>query len=43
MKWEKKGLIYCPSSKCGWKQQFAMLPTPLLIEDDCLRDSSGIL
>ncbi len=37
MKWEKKGLIYCPSSKCGWKQQFAMLPTPLLIEDDCLR------
>lgn len=33
MKWNKKGLIYCPDGKTDWAQQFAMLPTPLLLED----------
>lgn len=33
MKWEKKGLIYCPSGEPGWRNQFAMLPTPLLMQD----------
>lgn len=33
MKWEKKGLIYCPNEIGTWKEQFAMLPTPLEIED----------
>lgn len=37
MKWEKKGLIYCPTGEEGWQEQFAMLPTPLLIEEKRLR------
>lgn len=31
MKFEKRGLIYCPNKENIWRQQFAMLPTPLLI------------
>lgn len=37
MYWEKRGLIYCPSDKDGWKQQFAICPTPFLITKDRLR------
>ncbi|ODM13344.1 hypothetical protein BLA28_03275 [Eisenbergiella tayi] len=33
MKWNKKGLIYCPDGSDGWKNQFAMLPTPILLKD----------
>lgn len=33
MKWEKKGLIYCAQQDAFWKQQFAMLPTPILLDD----------
>lgn len=31
MRWEKKGLIYCPHQESKWKNQFAMLPTPILL------------
>lgn len=31
MQWKKKGLIYCPKEKGTWMEQFAMLPTPILI------------
>lgn len=31
MKWNKKGLIYCPNEIGTWKEQFAMLPTPILL------------
>lgn len=31
MRWEKKGLIYCPNNESEWKNQFAMLPTPILL------------
>lgn len=37
MKWEKKGLIYCPDGHIDWMKQFAMLPTPLLINESTLR------
>ena len=37
MKWEKKGLIYCPDGTIDWMKQFAMLPTPLLINESTLR------
>lgn len=37
MKWEKRGLIYCPNGQNGWDNQFAMLPTPLLISQNRLR------
>lgn len=33
MKWEKKGLIYCPLGEYEWMDQFAMLPTPILLGD----------
>nr|WP_308624420.1 hypothetical protein [uncultured Eisenbergiella sp.] len=33
MRWKKKGLIYCAQQDAFWKNQFAMLPTPLLMED----------
>ena len=37
MKWEKQGLIFCPKDEFGWRRQFAMLPTPYLVEPDRLR------
>lgn len=33
MKWEKKGLIYAAENDAEWKNQFAMLPTPILLGD----------
>ena len=33
MKWNKKGLIYCPQNSEEWIKKFAMLPTPLLINN----------
>lgn len=33
MKWKKKGLIYCPVGEKAWQNQFAMLPTPIMVED----------
>jgi hypothetical protein len=37
MRWEKKGLIYCPDGHIEWQYQFAILPTPLLINEMTLR------
>lgn len=37
MKWEKRGLIFCPDGSQDWQFQFAMLPTPLLINPKRLR------
>lgn len=37
MKWEKKGLIYCPDGSIEWQKQCAMLPTPLLLDSGILR------
>lgn len=37
MRWEKKGLIYCPKGDINWQKQFAMLPTPLLLSQNVLR------
>lgn len=33
MKWIKKGLIYSADGRKVWKKEFAMLPTPLLVEN----------
>lgn len=33
IKWKKRGLIYCPNGDAEWKTMFAMLPTPLFIQD----------
>ncbi len=32
MKWKKKGLIYAPSKTKFWNQKYAILPTPIFIE-----------
>lgn len=37
MKWEKKGLIFCPDGNIEWQNQFAMLPTPILLDEKRLR------
>ena len=37
MKWIKKGLIYAPSGKDDWKNQFAQCPTPVLLKNGRLR------
>lgn len=31
MRWEKRGLIYNAPGTPGWKNQFAMLPTPIML------------
>lgn len=33
MIWQKKGVIYSAENDAPWKNQFAMLPTPLLMDD----------
>ena len=37
MKWQKKGLIYAPNGETWWQKQFAMLPTPILLDSNTLR------
>lgn len=37
MKWKKKGLIYCATGEFEWNFQWAMLPTPILLEKKTLR------
>lgn len=32
MNWAKKGLVYCPAGDSDWRFQYAMLPTPLMID-----------
>lgn len=32
MQWMKKGNIYTPSGEVGWRNQFAMLPTPFMMD-----------
>lgn len=33
MQWEKKGLIYNAKKDVGWRNQFAMLPTPIILDE----------
>jgi len=37
MKWEKKGLIYCPDGSISWQNSSAMLPTPYMKNENRLR------
>lgn len=37
MKWEKKGLIYCPNGELSWAIKYAFPPTPYLLDNDRLR------
>lgn len=48
MKWEKKGLIFCPEGEYDWKNNSALTPTPILIDKNTIRvyvsfrDAAGI-
>ncbi len=42
MKWEKKGLIYCPDGSMGWAQHSALTPTPVLMDQDTIRVYAGM-
>ncbi len=37
MKWEKKGLIYCPDGKYSWAKKYAFPPTPYFLTDEVIR------
>src|SRR6056297_2353062 len=41
MKWQKKGLIYCPGAEIDWAKDSALTPTPILINDDTIRVYAG--
>lgn len=41
MKWEKKGLVYSPLKDKTWKDNSALTPTPILIDEDTIRVYSG--
>lgn len=47
MKWEKKGLIYCPDGSLGWAQNTFLTPTPIIIDGNIriyggFRDEEGV-
>jgi hypothetical protein len=42
MKWEKKGLIYCPDGSMGWARHSALTPTPVLMGNDTIRVYAGL-
>lgn len=42
MRFEKKGLIYCPSGEHWWEKDSFMTPTALLIERDVIRIWGGV-
>ena len=47
MKWEKKGLIYCPDGSSKWARHTVITPTPILLNDVIriyagFRDDQGI-
>lgn len=37
MHWRKLGLVYRPSGEFPWARQYAHLPTPILLESNCIR------
>jgi predicted GH43/DUF377 family glycosyl hydrolase len=41
MRWLKKGLIYTPSLKNDWRNNSALTPTPILINENVLRVYAG--
>jgi len=37
MHWQKLGLIYCPDGSLPWAQNHAMIPTPMLLDEERIR------
>ncbi len=42
MKWEKKGLIYCPDGKNNWDSNSFMTPTAIMLNTDTIRIYGGM-
>lgn len=42
MRWNKKGLIYCPNNEHKWEKDTFMTPHALLINDDTIRIYGGV-
>jgi predicted GH43/DUF377 family glycosyl hydrolase len=42
MKWEKKGLIYCPDGSMSWARNSALTPTPVLVNESTIRVYAGL-
>jgi len=41
MKWNKKGVIYCPRGEKDWALHSAITPTPILLNDEVIRIYAG--
>lgn len=41
MKWEKKGLVYCPDGQYSWAKHSALTPTPILLDETTIRVYAG--
>lgn len=41
MKWQKKGLIYCPDGSSSWAKHSALQPTPFVLNDEIIRIYAG--
>ncbi len=41
MKWEKKGLIYSPDLSIDWRNNSALTPTPIVLDDETIRIYAG--
>lgn len=41
MRWERKGLIYCPNGERGWDNNSVLTPTPFLLNNDTIRVYGG--
>lgn len=41
MKWEKLGLVYCPTGERGWDRNSALTPTPILLDEATIRVYAG--
>ncbi len=42
MKWEKKGLIYCPDGSQEWARHSALTPTPIVLDKETIRVYAGM-
>lgn len=41
MKWKKKGLIYSPDPNIDWRNNSALTPTPIILDDKTIRIYAG--
>lgn len=42
MKWQKKGLIYCPNGEISWQHNSFMTPVPVILDNETIRVFGGV-